>query len=170
MKKLNRYIADRFGIRLVKQRERPSVHFAKCLGNDLICIEVGVKEGENALRILKTLDIWRLYLIDPIFNSKAHKRLKPFGDRVVWLNMTSDKAIKHIFEEVDFIYIDGDHSYEQVNKDMKNYYKILKTKGILAGHDIDHEGVSKAFCEFVYKNKIQPFIHSPDWWIRKEKK
>ena len=163
-------MADKFGIRLVKQRERPSVHFAKCLGNNLDCVEVGVKEGENALRILKTLDVGRLYLIDPVFNSKAHKRLKPFGERVVWLTTTSDEALKDLPKKVDFVYIDGDHSFEQVSKDMKNYYKILKTKGILAGHDISHKGVSKAVCEFVYKNKIQPFIRSPDWWIRKEKK
>ena len=36
---------------------------------------------------------------------------------------------------VDFIYIDGDHSAESVEKDIKNYMPKLKKGGILAGHD-----------------------------------
>jgi hypothetical protein len=48
--------------------------------------------------------------------------------------------------KVDFVYLDGDHTYKSIKRDIKLALKILKPNGILAGHDYsnDFEGVVKA--------------------------
>ena len=35
----------------------------------------------------------------------------------------------------DFVYIDGDHSYEGSKSDLKNYYPKVKRGGVISGHD-----------------------------------
>jgi predicted O-methyltransferase YrrM len=36
---------------------------------------------------------------------------------------------------IDFIYIDGDHSYNAVKQDLEMYLPKLKDNGIIGGHD-----------------------------------
>jgi predicted O-methyltransferase YrrM len=53
---------------------------------------------------------------------------------------TSPKAIKQTLDflsnEIDFIFIDGDHHYEAVKKDFENYGKYVRKGGVIAFHDI----------------------------------
>lgn len=37
---------------------------------------------------------------------------------------------------IDFMFIDGDHSYEGVKKDYENYSKMIRSGGVIAFHDI----------------------------------
>ena len=52
-------------------------------------------------------------------------------------------------KSVDLVYIDGDHSYQAVNKDIELYLPKIKQGGILAGHDYSKSwpGVVKAVDE-----------------------
>jgi hypothetical protein len=157
-------------------------------GRELIGVEVGTYDGENAEYMFENLNIKKLYLIDPyeeypdyLISEKhqnqkrlsqvkeiAEKRLRKYKDKIIWIRKYSDDAIKNIPENVDFVYIDGNHEYEYARRDMSNYYKQVKSGGILAGHDIYGQGVSKAFCEFISKINVQPHINSMDWWIIKK--
>ena len=65
----------------------------------------------------------------------------------------------------DFIYIDADHSYEGVSRDIEQYLPKVKQNGIIAGHDW-HEvwpGVQRA---------VREQLGEPDWvfkddsWIK----
>lgn len=47
----------------------------------------------------------------------------------------------------DFIFIDGDHSYNGVKKDYELYSKLVKTGGIIAFHDIAPNGEQKLVGE-----------------------
>jgi len=48
------------------------------------------------------------------------------------------KKVKEVLgsEGVDFLFIDGDHSYEGVKKDFEMYSPLVKNGGIIAFHDI----------------------------------
>jgi len=135
----------------------------------------------------KIKNIKKLYLIDPwesyneynekknndlILNAaykKTMSRLKRYVKKIKVIRKYSSKAINDIPDNLDYIYIDGNHDYEFVIKDMEFYYNKLKKGGILSGHDINYPGVSKAFCEFVSKKKIKnPLILNMDWIIIKE--
>jgi predicted O-methyltransferase YrrM len=55
-------------------------------------------------------------------------------------------------ESIDFIYIDGNHQYEFVKKDLINYVPKIKEGGIIAGHDYGGNphtiGTKRAIDEF----------------------
>lgn len=54
--------------------------------------------------------------------------------------------------KVDMVFIDGDHRYETVVKDIKKANELLREGGLICGHDYDHPswpGVKKAVTEWV---------------------
>lgn len=92
----------------------------------------------------------------------------------------------HLNNECDFIFIDADHRYQYVKKDIENYLPLVKKGGILAGHDCEfliknaddlfkqtedvdytqfHSGVSRAVSELLPKAQLTKTGHI--WWIRK---
>jgi len=169
---------------------RASTQYVKSKGwHDIIAVEIGVREGYNALNMLRTLDIKTLYLIDPYITyrqgekvvernrylpygdtefNNAKELLSQYNDKTVWIRKTSDDAVNDI-PNVDFVYIDGNHDYEFVKRDLQNYFP--KTK-LLAGHDWTNVGVARAVIEFTLENglydrlqKISNERGSIDWVI-----
>jgi hypothetical protein len=182
------------GYEIKKILPRPSILFIKNKegGKPLIGAEIGIFEGDNAKSILRILPIKKIYLIDPYekyedykgdmacnfldsAEQKAKNKLVKHKEKIIWIKKRSVEALKEIPNDLDFVYIDGNHLYKFVKEDMDNYYKKLKVGGVLAGHDIGNgvelnEGVILAFVEFVNKNHLKPYILYPDWWVVKEKK
>jgi hypothetical protein len=58
-------------------------------------------------------------------------------------------ALKHIAGEVDFAFIDGAHDYDSVKRDILTCLDLMAPGGILAGHDMNEEGVAKAVNEML---------------------
>jgi len=184
LQKINEFTTKNIGVEIISTK-REAVKFAKKYfhGKKIIAAEIGVFFGYNARDINRSLNLTRFYLIDPYekykeykddvsyfllakAKKKAHKINK--SENIIWLEYFSEKAIKRINEEVDFIYIDGNHSYEYVKKDIELYWNILKKGGIIAGHDIQGLEVSKAVLEFANENKLEVhFGDRRDWWIVK---
>jgi hypothetical protein len=140
------------------------IHIAKehfSYTSRLIGAEVGVDKGKNTLSTLQTLPIKKLYLID-IIQTEDARLIHHFGN-VKWLIMKSEEAYKEIHESLDFCYIDGNHEYPHVRKDLVCYYPLL------GGHDysLDGAGVKKAANEFAHENGLKFNISFPDFWIVK---
>jgi hypothetical protein len=106
-------------------------HFSNT--SPLVGAEIGVDKGKNALSIFQTLSMKKLYLID-IIQTEDAKMLHHFGN-IQWLIMKSEEACQEIHEKLDFCYIDGNHEYPYVWKDLVSYYPLLKSNGLLGGHD-----------------------------------
>jgi predicted O-methyltransferase YrrM len=101
----------------------------------------------------------------------AERRLEEYKNKLVWLEKKSSDAVHDLPDDIDFLYIDGNHQYEYAKEDMNNYYPKVKRGGILAGHDIANprvRGVAKAFCEFVSEKRLTPNILGSDWWVVKK--
>jgi hypothetical protein len=86
-------------------------------------------------------------------------RLAKIAPRDRWSIMrsySSRAAFFFVDETVDFVYIDGEHTYEAVKEDMKVWWSKVKTGGIMAGHDYNetNPGTKKAVNEFAEKNKL----------------
>jgi len=45
-----------------------------------------------------------------------------------------------LWGKFDIVYIDGDHTYEQVIKDLENGFKACKSGGLVILHDVLHKG------------------------------
>lgn len=186
MKQQIQKIANYFGYKIIKNPNmtRASTNYVReYLGKDLVVVEIGTYLGDNALNLLANLSIKKLYLIDPYsydINDKtglynvdlkqaekiAREKLKPFNN-VKFIIKPSQDALDCIPDNVDFVYIDGNHDYEYVKKDIELYYPKVKVGGVIGGHNIEVEGVRKAFLEFINKNKKVLYLVGEDWWIVK---
>jgi hypothetical protein len=72
-------------------------------------------------------------------------RMYPFRDRVIVLKGISWEVSERVEDNsLDFVFIDADHKYESVVKDIKAWMPKLKPGGMLSGHDLKMDGVRKA--------------------------
>jgi len=69
---------------------------------------------------------------------------------VEFLRIFSDDLSKHILpNSLDWVYIDGDHSYEQVLKDLVLSYSLVKKGGYITGDDWSQDNdIAKAITTF----------------------
>jgi len=142
---------------------------------NLVGCEIGVSFGENAHCILQNLDVVRIYLVDPLWLSesglrKANETLEDYLDKIVWIGKKSEHVTnKEIpVNSLDFCYIDGNHTYEAVEKDLRMYWPRVKKGGLFAGHDYgDQNGVKLAVDEFLEGKEFFVDKTCHDWWIYK---
>ncbi len=173
-----------YKIRREEPKRKATLEAIKLFKNKkIIACEIGVFEGKHALNMLKNLNIKKLYLIDPYIRyeeykdkgrplkpekskTKAHKLLKKYLDRIVWIEKLSDEALGDIKEELDFLYIDGNHRHPYVDNDINNYYAKVRNGGIISGHDYCSAlpDVIESVNNFS-KEIGQPIIFANDDWI-----
>jgi len=144
-----------------------------------ICAEIGVRTGEFSTGILEYAKPEKLYLIDTwsggevltdeVYTDEVAKQyyddvIKKFGknEKVKIVKSRSLEASKQFSDSFfDWIYIDGDHSYEGVKADLEAYFEKVKSGGLITGDDYrDKErlGVIKAVNEFVENYPIKPIL------------
>jgi hypothetical protein len=93
----------------------------------------------------------------------AYKRLEEYKDRCSIFHMESDTAFELITDPVEFVWIDGDHTAEQVARDLR-FDKFVKPRGIIGGHDF---GQVPLLTE-VIKEKYGERIHTGEdftWFV-----
>lgn len=62
------------------------------------------------------------------------------------LSMTSEEAVKKFSNQsLDVVFIDGDHRYEYIRKDIELWLPKLKKNGLMCGHD----------CELILDNGLE---------------
>jgi len=110
-------------------------------------IEIGVFEGYNTREFAISSPFnAQVFAIDPCFKgslgfsygkSIALKEWKRAGisNKISLLEGFSWDVAEKIPDNIDFIFIDGDHSFEGVKKDFQLYSKKISTKGFVALHD-----------------------------------
>src|SRR3989344_685140 len=116
--------------------------------------EIGVKAGELSEGICSAG--LKLYGVDPYLKyddyiepetqqtlnqamDKASSRLKGFDFTAI--KKTSMSAISDFADEsLDFVYIDGNHSFKFVTEDIFEWSKKVKKGGIISGHDYVYLG------------------------------
>ncbi len=101
--------------------------------------------------------------------------LAPYARRCRILRARSPDVIPTLAPwRPNFVYIDGDHSREGVERDIHAWWDALDTPGVLAGHDWgtnEHPGVTEAVKAFAIKHKLLVRItrDAPaSWWVAKE--
>ncbi len=124
--------------------------------------EIGVECGYNAKTILERWPGF-LYLIDIWIDSGQPdtpekvcvKELAPFAGRFEMMKMPSVEAAKRFDPNfLDCIYIDAEHTYEAVKADLEAWYPIVRSGGMVSGHDFgvrepnERRGVAEAVMEF----------------------
>lgn len=149
-------------------------------------IEVGVADSRNARKIMDNLRIERLYLIDSWhskYNKNCFKWLKKTSElweddkRIIIIKANSSEAYT-LFqpESIDYIYVDGGHSYDVVKSDIDRYYPLVKKGGMLSGHDYSIDMPDRVFSAVnEFADRYSFVVHHmenngekvDDWWIWK---
>lgn len=90
-------------------------------------------------------------------------------DHIVSGKVIPVRQFSHKFgldEKVDMVFLDGDHRFEAVYRDIIAAKRLLKPEGLLCGHDYDHPewpGVKLAIDAMSLKVEREDLI----WWTRK---
>jgi hypothetical protein len=159
--------------------------------------EIGSAEGNTASYILTHRKDVKLYSIDPYFTSpdyedefyarkenreaddwksldwcekESDRKLAPFiaEGRCVRIKKTSREAVGMFGEgSLDFVFIDGNHSYEYVREDIASWYPIIKRNGLFSGHDYgndDFPDVKRAVDEFGRSKGLRVKVYDNCVW------
>jgi hypothetical protein len=169
--------------------------FIKERGYKVGC-EIGVFTGGHAEFTLANSDLEKLFCIDsyiaPLNSSTtitngfekcywqacwdtiyyyAIDKLSQFSDRVKFIRLSAEQAAPMIEDySLDFVFIDGDHSYDAVLADCTNYYNKVRSGGIVAGDDYNIEDVSNAVQYFFKQKNLAINIYPGQarfWWVEK---
>jgi predicted O-methyltransferase YrrM len=136
---------------IVKDRNRM---FEQIMPKHSICAEVGVREGDNAIQILRRSLPKRLHLIDP-WDERYSPHYESIKERmtnkpvVIHRGRSTDIGRKFPDNFFDWVYVDADHSYNSVSKDLHLYYHKIKPGGVLAGHDFSRPRAPRVFTGVV---------------------
>lgn len=158
--------------------------------------EIGVFDGRLSRRLLYRLNL-HLLMVDPWGTvessddakyesgysvstpedwakvmSDAMKNVAWAADRVRMYQGTSeDAAVEFADDRFDLVFLDGDHGYEAVSKDIRAWWPKIAPGGWLGGHDYRSDmgfGVVEAVEEWADEEIVD--IHlgkNHTWWARK---
>lgn len=148
--------------------KRNRKHFLRHLieTNDVrTMIEVGVRDGRTTFYLLDHVPGLDMIGVDiRIAQFYTDEVARTYGSRLKALQGFSWEVADQIQDaSADLVFIDADHSYESVKKDIMRYTPKLRAGGILCGHDIDYPGVNRAVNELIPHHDVGPnFV-----WIKK---
>ena len=117
-------------------------------------VEVGSYQGESTIIFAENIKTLKtLYAVDPwvngyapgdvcsdeypmdIVESNFNIRVKDYS--VISKQKTTSEEFSKTIEDssLDFVYVDGDHSYDSCKRDIQTWLPKIKKGGIIAGHD-----------------------------------
>ena len=133
----------------------------------ITCIEIGTADGSSALPVLKAIGEigGHLHSVDPADCLDAARLVDQFGYRAHWTH--HKQASDHFFETfnspVDFAFIDGDHRWPVVERDVLNTYARLRAGGIIwvsdyaplpKGMSFEHEYDGRPFATHIGQDPV----------------
>ena len=151
--------------------------------------EIGVRSGESSLAFLEAGAF--LYMVDPweaypeysesaCYNfpddyQKSLERVAHFPGKYKIIRKKSDDALADVPDDLDFVYIDANHAYDFVKRDMENWWPKITQGGWLTGDDYEMPEVKRAVNEFVESKEKEwgnlplcPFgLNGRNWIIMK---
>ena len=131
-------------------------------------IEIGAYNGitSGLLGLFCKQKGGRVYCIDPWDNSQDNSGEEQYENFIINtanlpitpIRTYSNNVNFNMFENVSFIFIDGNHTETCCNDDMKHYYPLLKKGGVMLVHDVFdiHWGtnIKRAVNNFVHESQI----------------
>lgn len=104
---------------------------ARRAGGTLLCVDWWKGNiGTELADIASKVDIFAVFW--------KRIRAEGLGDVVVPLRDRSDRAARTVRPAAfDLVFLDGDHRYSAATADIRNYQRVVRSGGILCGHDCE---------------------------------
>ena len=148
-------------------------------------LEIGVWQGVFTKQIIKSAKPSQLHLVDPWIFERGMKKYfdgqedldkmygviyKRFENRSnIFVHRCTSIEFSHnvIDEFFDWIYIDGNHSFDGVYSDLVNFYPKVKKNGLIIGDDYGgkSKGVKKAVDQFCDERSIKFNQRKKQFWF-----
>ncbi|MFC1631539.1 class I SAM-dependent methyltransferase [Candidatus Omnitrophota bacterium] len=144
---------------------------AKSLKKNSVVVEIGAFLGKSTCFIAEGIGNKQVqfFAIDTWFNDKMQcgrkdvfseflEHTKDYQDKIKLLRGYSYAVVKDWPQEreIDFLFIDGDHDYEGVKRDIQDWLPLVKDKGIVCFHDYrDFPGVIQAVDEVRQQGRLK---------------
>ena len=144
---------------------------ARSLRENSVIVEIGSFKGKSTCFIAEGIGDKKMqfFCIDPwmdgLMQEKGNaifreflKNTKRYRNRFSILRKFSHEVIKEwpTNRKIDFLWVDGDHSYEGVKKDTLNWIPLVKKGSFICFHDYrDAPGVKKVVDELVKDKEIK---------------
>lgn len=142
--------------------------------------EIGVQTGAYSEKLCELNPGVKLFCIDPwqeykgyreyvkqkkinLYFEEAKSRLASY-DATLIQAFSSDAVTQFEDNSLDFVYIDGNHSYTYVLQDIELWNKKIRNDGIIAGHDYikrappSTHNVIGAVKDYTKNNNINPWF------------
>lgn len=147
-----------------------------------IGVEVGVRDGGYSFILCRDIPGLKLYGIDPYevhegyldhtlqssldkFEKIAREKLAPYPTYDFIKDYSIDAVKGFTDESLDFVYIDGDHSFWSVAFDIEWWGKKVKKGGIISGDDyFNHKGPSRIHVYQAVRGYIEAWKIKP-WFV-----
>jgi len=159
-----------------------------------VFIEIGVWKGHSIsfladkLRGKKDISIYAVDLFEETYrwsgengDSNIKKQVPHIYD--IYQQVLKETNTRHLIEDiksfswraseffedksVDFVFIDADHSYESVKKDIIAWLPKVRSSGMISGHDyFTAPGVRKAVTELLPESETRIHHQSGTWSFR----
>lgn len=107
-------------------------------------IEIGILDGKTTKEMAEVASV-PIYGIDPLIPDSMNKRLigteekvlsnLAFYDKFHFIKDFSYNVASGWDKPFDFIFIDGDHTYDAVKRDFEDWYPLIMQGGYIAFHD-----------------------------------
>ena len=141
-------------------------------------IEIGSYKGRSAIFLAKGCEVRNegiVYAIDPLIsnNEEIIENIKEYKDRIKFIRKYSYEALASVpNNNIRLLFIDGDHEYEGVKKDIELYSPLLNKDGIIALHDfsLSGSGVVTAVMELIVGSQLYDnFVLSDSLFMARKK-
>lgn len=145
-------------------------------------VEVGVRDGGYSEVLCKAIPNLKLYGIDPYephqgyrdhvrkstfeaFEHEAHDKLDKYPNYTFVRDYSAAAAEKFDDGSLDFVYIDGDHSFYNATQDIELWSKKVRPGGIISGDDyFKHKGDARIHVYQVVNGYTEAWNIKP-WFV-----
>jgi cephalosporin hydroxylase len=85
------------------------------------------------------------------------KNLSPFTGRFSLVKKRTQDVVREDFgeDEIDFVLLDADHTYEGMKADLQKFYPMLRMNGYIFVKDYNATAVMNAVKDFRNENKLR---------------
>lgn len=114
------------------------------------CVELGTNRGCSAIAVARLVRQWggHVTCIDTweteqhgasVSMAECQQNIDAagVGASMTLVQMRIDVAARVLIDEIDYLYVDADHTYDTVTSDLECWWPRLKVGGLLAGDDYD---------------------------------
>lgn len=136
--------------------------------------EIGVFRARNAREMFRQIPDLKLYGIEAFADqptSTRHKTVPRYernksamesrmnGRNFILIEKFSEEAVQDIpYASLDFVYIDGDHSYDYAMLDIILWARRVRPGGIVSGHDYISPGEYRHKFDINVKDAVDNYV------------